>query len=918
MARRYQLPRTDLNLDPKFTVTPRNSEAALVDLAVTRERVIGLSRYARQLLARDPGLLEAAALAAPWTAEHMRAVLEADPPADEPALACALRRLRARVLLNTLSRDLCGLAPVEEVTATMTALAETTIAFALERLDGWLAAVHGEARSGAGQRQRLIVVGMGKLGGGELNASSDVDLVFVYPEDATTGGPRPLSCHEYFTRLGRKLIAALSERTEDGFVFRVDMRLRPYGDSGPLVMSLDMLEEYFSAQGRPWERYAWVKGRALSGEHEAELMAIVTPFVYRRHLDFSAIQSMRELHDQIRKEVKRRDMAENIKLGPGGIREIEFTAQVFQLIRGGRDPALRLRPTLAALNEIARRGWLPDGVLPKLEAAYRFLRNLEHRLQYLDDQQTQTLPTAEDDRARVATGMGFDSYRALLEQLAVHRDAVAMQFEALFSESRTAGDGDALETVAVAAPEDPVVDDALAALGYVDPRAACERIRTLRGSVRFRRMSASGQARVDRLLPRLLRAAATFPPADTTFERLLNILESIGRRESYLALLIEYPQALESVARLASLSPWASDYLARQPMLLDELLDPNQLAEPDRPALAAGLARDLAESQGNTEHQMDLLRHFKHIQTFRLLALDLAGALTLERLSDHLSDLATLVLEHVVAIAWQQVRTRHREVPLFAVIGYGKFGGRELGYASDLDLIFLHRDEAAEAPENYARLAQRINTWLTSYTGAGTLYETDLRLRPDGASGLLVSRFDAFERYQREQAWVWEHQALTRARFVTGEEAIGRAFESLRIDVLRLPRDPEALRIEVVAMRARMQEGHPNATPQFDLKHDAGGIVDVEFCVQFLVLAHAHSHAELAGNIGNIALLRLAGQLGLVDAELAVQAGDAYREYRRAQHALRLRGETFARVDPAEFAAERECVLRLRGLVLGE
>ncbi len=907
---------TDPDFARKFTVTPDRTEASPETLSRARQRVRTLSRYACRQLDRDPELLDAATLAVPWSAQRMRTELEAEVPMDEKTLAQALRRLRVRVMVNTLARDLAGLATLEEVTATMTALAETTISFALARLDAWLAETHGAPQSASGVRQHLIVVAMGKLGGGDLNVSSDVDLIFVYPEDGETAGSRPLSFHEYFTRLGRKLISALAEITEDGFAFRVDMRLRPYGESGPLVVSFDMLEEYFSAQGRPWERYAWVKARALGGEREADLMAIVTPFVYRRHLDFSAIQSMRELHRQILDEVKRREIEANIKLGSGGIREIEFTAQVFQLIRGGRDPALRARPTLAALRAVSERGWLPNGMLAKLEAAYRFLRDLEHRLQYLDDQQTQTLPESPEDQALVAEAMGCTDFAQLLERLDQHRGNVARQFETLFSESRTAGDGDAVEGVAAAPVDDPAVLASLADLGYEDGPAALQRISVLRGSARFRRMSASGQARVDRLLPRLLRAAAEFPPADATFERLLTILESIGRRESYLALLIEYPQALESVARLVSLSSWACDFLARHPMLLDELLDPQQLAEPEWSALDTRLTAELADSEDNTERQMDLLRQFKHVQTFRLLALDLAGAVTLERLSDHLSDLAMLVVGHVLSIAWRQVRTRHRDSPLFAVIAYGKFGGKELGYASDLDLIFLYRDEAAEAPENYARLAQRINTWLTSYTGAGTLYETDLRLRPDGASGLLVSEFEAFDAYQRTQAWVWEHQALTRARFVSGDPGVGTAFEHLRSDVLRLPRDAATLRPEVVAMRARMREGHPNPTPLFDLKHDPGGIVDVEFAVQFLVLAHANTHAALTGNIGNIALLHLAGELQLVDAKLATQAADAYREYRRAQHALRLRGERYARVDPESVAAHRTAVLALWRAVL--
>jgi glutamate-ammonia-ligase adenylyltransferase len=488
---------------------------------------------------------------------------------------------------------------------------------------------------------------------------------------------------------------------------------------------------------------------------------------------------------------------------------------------------------------------------------------------------------------------------------------VERHFDALFAGEAAAPGKDPLEDLASARAGAERVEGALAALAFEDPAALISRVGQLRASARFKRMAASGQSRVDRLLPRLARAAAAHPPRDLTFERLLGLVESIGRRESYLALLLEYPAALAAVARLVSLSAWACDYLARHPVLLDELIDPQELSEPDWPALETALGDSLDAEQGATDRQMDLLRQFQHAQTFRLLVLDLSGRLSLERLSDHLSELADVVLRRVLACAWPQLRTRHREQPRFAVIGYGKLGGKELGYASDLDLIFLHDDAAPEAPEAYARLAQRINTWLTSHTGAGTLYETDLRLRPDGVSGLLVSTLEAFGDYQRRQAWVWEHQALTRARFVAGDREVGEAFERLRVEILRLPRDPAALRVEVRAMRARMREAHPNPTGSFDLKHDPGGIVDVEFAVQYLVLAHAHAHEALTRNAGNIALLGLAGSLGLVDAAIAAGAASAYRDFRRAQHALRLRGEARARAEPGEFHAQRDAALAL-------
>lgn len=876
------------------------------------------SRYARRLLARDAGLVDPADLTRPAAPEAMAAELHAAGADDEAALWRALRRLRARTMLRLIARDLAGIAPLGEVTGTMSDLAETCIGFALDWLDRRLALVHGEPRDADGRRLHLMVVAMGKLGGRELNVSSDIDLVFVHPDGVDTTGPRPLSSHEYFVRLGRRLVAALNDITEDGFVFRVDMRLRPYCDSGPLACGLDTLENYLTAQGRAWERYAWVKGRPVTGDRQDELAAIVTPFVYRRHLDFSAIQSMRELHAQIRAEVLRRDSVDNIKLGPGGIREIEFTAQVFQLIRGGREPALRIRPTLGALKVIGERGLLPAPVLPQLVAAYDFLRRLEHRLQYLDDQQTQSLPTSEEDRAIVARDMGVGDYPALLDELRRHRAIVADTFNGLFAGLPDTGNGgtDRLDTVVLAAAGDAEATEQIALLGFGNATDVLGRIATLRGSARFRRMSASGQARFDRLLPRLLRAAATGATPDTTFLRLLDIVETIGRRESYLALLLEFPRALTALAELVSLSAWASSYLARQPMLLDELIDPNQQGEPDWTALAGTLRHDLAVAADNPERQMDLLRHFRHGQTFRLLVLDLAGSVTLERLSDHLSDLASIVLDAVLATTWAQLRSRHRERPCFAIIGYGKLGGRELGYESDLDIIFLHDDDAADAAENYARLAQRVNTWLTSMTPAGVLYETDLRLRPDGASGLLVSRFDAFAQYQQRSAWVWEHQALTRARFVVGDAAIGERFERLRRDILCRERDLDTLRTEIGAMRGRMHGEHPSHRDAFDLKLDAGGIVDVEFAVQYLVLAHAHRHPDLVHNRGNIWLLAKAEELGLLPRGIGHDAADAYRELRRLQHKLRLGGEHDSRIGQDALPDQRTAVQRLWAAVM--
>ncbi len=890
------------------------SSAASVskDLPSAIARAARLSRYARDLLSAEPGLATGVALDARLDRGWMRAQIEGRDH-DDQTLKTALRRLRKAVMLGLITRDLDGRANLAEVVDTVTALAEETVAAATASHAQWLAQEFGNPLGAtSGKRQQLHVIAMGKLGGGELNVSSDIDIVFAYPEDGETDGARRISNHEFFIRLARRIISAIAEVTADGFVFRVDTRLRPYGDSGPLAVSFDMLEEYFITQGREWERYAWVKARPVTGEAGADLDAVVTPFVYRRHLDYSAIASLRSLHAQIRHEVQKREIADNIKLGPGGIREVEFLVQVFQIIRGGREPVFRLRPTLKALALLGERHILPAAAVDELRTAYVFLRNLEHRLQYLDDQQTQMLPRADEDRALVAEMMGCADYASLRRELDAHRAVVSRHFEAIFAGVRENGGAQDqpdlwLQTLS---GEDALAR--LAGMGFSDAQRIYATLMDIRGSARYRRMAASSQALLDRLIPQLLETARVLPNPDATFERMFNVVDSIGRREAYLALLLEYPNATARLARLASASPWAADYLAQHPVLLDELIDPQGGSDvPDWPRLRASLRASLDEHDGNTERQMDILRHFKQMQTLRLLALDLAGALSLETLSDHLSDLACSVLEEVLRLAWNALRVRHREQPQFAIVGYGKLGGKELGYASDLDIIFLYDDEDQAAPETYARLAQRINTWLASATSAGVLYESDLRLRPNGAAGLLVSQIEAFREYQFEKAWVWEHQALTRARFVAGDAGIGGRFERIRIEVLCRPRDLASLGSEILSMRDKMRDAHPNGSGLFDLKHDRGGIVDVEFVVQYLVLGHAHRHAPLTGNIGNLALLKLAAALGLLPDDLASGAHSAYREFRQLQHAMRLQGERYSRVDAAGVTGHVQAVLQL-------
>ena len=895
------------NLKP----TAMNTQStAFLDFQPLFAKTCSCSRYAKRVLEADATLLN-------WLETHYQTACDRAEMLkllnefgldlnNEQALEKAVRKLRQHVMVKLILRDLNGLADLDEVMLAMTALAEICVQQAQSCVMRLLQAQFGEPIGLQSQTpQQLLIIGMGKLGGGELNVSSDIDLIFIYPEDGTSCGARQIDNHDFFTRLGRRLIKLIHDVTGDGYVFRVDMRLRPYGDSGPLVMSFAALEQYLISQGREWERYAWIKARVISPvDHPdaAELMKLTQPFVFRKYLDFSAIDSMRSLHSQIRLEVQRRDRSNNIKLGPGGIREIEFTAQVFQLIRGGSDARLRIYPTRSVLNFLATDGQLSSETVSNLIDAYNFLRNLEHRLQYLDDQQTQDIPDAPEDQARLAQGMGYADYAALLTQLNLHRALVSAQFEQIFGEQETQSPEIWHEDI-----DEIELHSVLSKLNYRAIADTAQHLLQLRHGTRYRQLPEPSRLRVNKLLPQFITLSAAQGDPDATLSRLISLLEAISRRASYLAFLAEYPQALQRLTQLIAASSWAAEYLTHHPALFDELLDARELyLPPDWVALDLAMSTRLALD--DFERQMDVLRHIQQEQIFHLLAMDLQGLLPLEALSDHLSDLADLILRHSLRISWQNLRRRHCDIPRFAIIAYGKLGGRELGYASDLDLIFLYDDDHPDAPENYARLAQRINVLLGSYTTAGRLYETDLRLRPNGESGLLVSTVAAFADYQQHQAWVWEHQALTRARFSAGDAAIGAAFETIRRQVLCQTRDLPVLRREIITMRQKMHDGHPNTSTLFDIKHDHGGMVDIEFMVQYLVLAHAHSYPQLADDSGNLALLKLAGQLDLIPHDLAEANRQLYRTLRQTQHRLRLNHTGHCRIPHPEIntdAAEK-------------
>ena len=871
----------------------------------------------------------------------------AAPEQDEAQFMADLRLARQRLMLWIAFRDLNGMADLSEVTHALSHFAEETVALSIAYIR-----VDQQRRFGlpwsrvTDSEMPLMVVGMGKLGGLELNLSSDIDLIFLYEHEGDTqGGPKSLSYHEWFTRMGKRLIKLLAEHDANGFVFRVDMRLRPNGDSGPLVCSLDMLEEYLLVQGREWERYAWIKGRLISplpdsssfAYCERELDQLIRPFVYRRHLDYGVIASIRELHAQIQHEAEKRSSnhhgrSRDIKLGRGGIREIEFLAQMFQLMRGGTDPRFRIRPTLEVLELIKQQGILPAKEIDDLKTAYIYLRRLEHRIQVWEDQQTHYLPEDEAPRARLAASMvGPDQTQEqarFLSELDTHQTAVAQHFEKAF----VLDDAARLDNTSLPAGWEPDItlfpESAARWLAWAD-------------SSKQRQLPEKSRIIFNNLIRKAAENLQVDQPivisADQTLLRFFDLLEAVARRSAYLSILSEYPQALFNVLALLKTSQWGAQYLTRHPHLLDYLLnsrtgkalieDPEQYWQEVKATLDMRLDDVMADGDGS-EQAMDILRITHHTETFITLLADLGigmdHELSVEKVSDHLSALADLILQTTFERVWPSVAQKFA-LPLdatapFAVISYGKLGGKELGYASDLDLVFLYQAEETDfaAQEIYALLAKRMINWLTAYTSAGSLFEIDTRLRPNGSAGFLVTNADAFKKYQMREgdnaAWVWEHQALTRARSSAGSRVVGEFFDSVRFDVLSQKRDVGQLRHEILEMRRKVHAGHPNPSPDFDLKHDAGGMVDIEFIVQFLVLAFSNAYPQLIGNLGNIALLRIAGEVGLIQASVAQEVGDAYRLLRARQHRLRLDGAEKTRVDLAlepGLVQAREVVLNL-------
>ncbi len=908
-------------------------------------RVCACSEFAAQVLTRDAGLCaELLASGAIWQkraegelATELAARLEGTP--NEKELGERLRKFRRREMVRIAWRDLCDHAQLDEVTDDLSDLADACLDQALTLLDGWHAQQWGEPVDAEGVRQRLVVIGMGKLGAQELNFSSDIDLIFTYPEDGeTTGGPRSTTNQEYFIRLGQRLSAVINSPTVYGFVFRVDMRLRPFGSAGPLAISFDAMENYYQVHGREWERYAMIKARVVAGDRArgAELMKALRPFVYRRYIDFGAFESLREMKAMIAAEVKRKGREENVKLGPGGIREVEFVGQAFQLLRGGRITALQQRPILTILAELQKLGMLTAHHVAELRDAYIFLRDSEHRIQAFADQQTQMLPDDAEGRARLAYAMGFADWAAYEPVLRRHMRRVHAHFELIFAAPQQAHDAsDPLELFKLwsGAMDDEQAQARLSELGYADPAESLRLLGALRGSRAVRSLSAKGRERLDRLMPLLLGACAGSGTedkrADTTLARLLHLLETITQRTAYLALLIENPMALSQLVRLCAASSWIAAHLTRYPQVLDELLDPRTLyTPPSRAELAEELHGRLATLDVDDEEgALNTLRHFKQANVLRVAAADVSGAVPLMQVSDHLTWIAEVVLEEALALAWAQLVRKHgrpqyadgvRSESGFAIIAYGKLGGLELGYGSDLDIVFLHGSGAsghstdgAKPLDNdtfYARLAQRLIHILTTRTPSGTLYEADLRLRPSGNSGLLVASLDAFADYQEKHAWTWEHQALCRARCVAGDGRIGAEFRAIRHHILTRRRAHAALAKEVVEMREKMRANLSKAKgDQFDLKQDAGGIADIEFMVQYAILAWSAEHPGLTEFSDNIRVLDRCAEEGLLPPATAAALADAYRALRDRVHHLVLQDQP-AVVAADALSGEREQV----------
>jgi glutamate-ammonia-ligase adenylyltransferase len=911
--------------------------------------VIAASPFSAQLLLLSPQLLDHALLTETYSKPQLHALLAQamSNVTSETHLHKCLRQFRKAHQVRLIWRNRCCLGSSQALVEELSNLADVCVDEALTWLHNDSVKQWGQPTSRDGQPQQLVVLGMGKLGGKELNLSSDIDLIFSFPAGGETqGGRRCVDNQQFFIRLGQRLIQAIDAVTAEGFVFRVDMRLRPYGTSGALSLSFDAMEIYYQQQGREWERYAFIKARVVAGNQDQgrQLLDLLRPFVYRRYLDFSAIESLRSLKQMIASEVRRRGLQQNVKLGTGGIREVEFIAQAFQLIRGGRDIRLQTTSLMAVLDLLPETAGLEPEDVEKLRQHYWFLRDVEHALQAVHDKQTQDLPTQASEQARLAFALDFACWDDLQIQINLARDFIHQQFElvvALKEDNESQGLDHQLsqlwaEIAHSARQTDQLVllpewQDILTQAGFADVSRILQHLWALHQSRSAQTMQPVAQERLAQLMPQILQIAAQQSDPALTLSRVLVLIEAVLRRSVYLVLLLENPVALRLLVQLCAASSWFADFLARQPSLLDELLDVNSLFNvPDATELKQELEQNLLRlPEDDTEQLMEALRHFKHAHLLRIAAQEVTGRLPLMKVSDQLTYVAEAVVGQVKHLAWRELSERHgnpqnEQGPSddFIVVGYGKVGGWELSYGSDLDLVFIYDMPSQTETDGikpiansvfFTRLGQRMINYLNTVTAAGQLFEVDMRLRPDGAKGLLVSTLAAFTQYQLNEAWTWEHQALVRARPIAGSHKLSKDFVAVRKQVLCQVREQADLKQEVVAMREKMRQqlaSKPNAdglTKQFHLKHDVGGIVDIEFMVQYGVLAHAHRCQKLLTYTDNIRILE---EFEMQDILSAVQAQDlreAYQTMRAVEHRLTLQDQA-GEVSNDDLCEQREKV----------
>ena len=804
---------------------------------------------------------------------------------DTNSLNTNLRLMRHHFFALSLIRDLNGLSEITETFNTHTILAETALREAEKFHWEALTKHHGLPVNNNGDIQKLIIVAMGKMGGYELNPSSDIDLVFFYEEDGATTGKSSISNQDFFTKLGKLIISSLNDYTDEGIVFRVDMRLRPFGSQGLLVSPLESFENYLITHGLDWERYAWLKSRVVLGP-SLIIDALIEPFVYRKYLDFNIFESLRNIKKKISQDMLKKINDGDIKVGRGGIRTLEFIVQSFQLVWGGKDKPLRCRGFIEALTQLKNKKLIPNMTYKSLHEAYIFFRNLEHRLQYIDDAQTHKIPVSPEDKSLLASAMGLKSWTLLEHKIHKHQDKVELIFDEMFS-NNSQPLSPIQENLKALWSLDVSIDVAvncLNDLGYKKSQDTFNFIQNIKLMGNYPTLPATTKEKLNTLIPVVLYEVASVDNPDKTLVHMLNALDSIAHRSSYLSLLNENIPALKLLIKIASFDQEFIQNIVTFPATIDDLMNSSEFTKPfDLTEASKKLLDQLSRSHGDTELQMNLLRDFKNSMIFKLAIQELMHIYPIERISDALADIADFITQQALYCIWETLYPT-LTFPSIGIIAYGKFGGKEMSYLSDLDLVFVFDEKKSKDRDKYIKLVQRFNSWVTSYTASGILYDIDLRLRPDGGSGLLVSSWDAYSEYQLNRSLIWEHQALTRARFVSENKTLKRKFNNLRQSIMQEQRDIGKLKTDIIEMRERIYRDKKPSGDLFDLKLSRGGLIDIEFITQFYVLGYSYKYADLCENLGNITLITKLSELSLLSSKDATSLISAYKIYRTKQH----------------------------------